>query len=378
MDGESERRAVRGLRRTTARIAAAGILVLAAGAFLLAVQIPVDAARRGFALASTGWIAFSALLWLHSDKNRVSGGRVLSGFGPANLLTIARGLLMASFAGLLAVPRLEGLYAWLPGLLYTAAALPDYVDGLIARRTGRTTRLGEILDMEVDSAGVFVATALAVRDGIVPGWYLAIGLARYLFVFGLWLRARLGRRVHDLPPSVRRRGFAALKMGFMFAVLLPVFGPPATHLVAAALGLPFALGFLWDWGLATGRIRPGKGSLDSPGVRFSLAWLPVALRLLAVVLGAAVVGGHLGRPETYALSLVEIAALALIAMGIVTRPAAIAAAVLLGLSQNFVPLGPAGSGLLSALIGLVMLGAGRFALFPLDDRLVFRRTGDPG
>jgi CDP-diacylglycerol--glycerol-3-phosphate 3-phosphatidyltransferase len=286
---------------------------------------------------------------------------------------------MAAFTGLLFVPRHEGgLAAWLPGLLYTAAALPDYVDGIIARRTGRVTRLGEVLDMNVDSVGVFAAATLAVLYGIVPWWYLPIGLARYLFVIGIRLRERFGLPVHELPPSVRRRGFAALTMGFLFVVLFPVFGPPATHLAAAAFGLPFAAGFIWDWGLVTGRIRPGTGGPDSPAVRVVVKGLPVLLRAAAVILTVSEAGRHLAGPETRGFGFLQIGSAALIGLGVATHSTAMLAAVLLGLSQNLAPLTPVGSLLVFVLTGLIFLGGGRFALLPVEDRLIHRRVGDPG
>jgi hypothetical protein len=166
-------------------------------------------------------------------------------------------------------------------------------------------------------------------------------------------------------------------MGFMFAVLFPVFRPPATHLTAAALGLPFAAGFLWDWGLATGRIRPGTAGPGSPAVRALVDWFPLLLRLMAVVFGIFVIGEHLAAPAARVIGFLEIGAIALIALGVGVHAAAILGAVLLGLAQNTVPLALAGSALVFVYVGLVFLGGGRFSLLPVEDRLITQRIGDP-
>ena len=378
MDGYSEAQAIRNLRWKAAGTTVLGFILLWSGLPVLSGPLPAAAAFRWLALASSAWLYFSIILWNNLKKNRAGDGTLHPTLGPANGVTLFRAVLMAAFTGLLLVPRLEGSGAWLPGLLYTAAALPDYVDGIIARRTGRVTPLGEVLDMNVDSVGVFAAAALAVLYGIVPSWYLPIGLARYLFVIGIRLRERFGLPIRELPPSVRRRGFAALKMGFMFVVLFPVFGPPATHLAAAAFGLPFAVGFIWDWGLVTGRIRPGAWGRDSAVVHALVEKLPVLLRTAAVVLTLSAAGRHLADPDTRAFGFLEVGAAILIGLGVATHSAAMLAAVLLGLSQNLAPLTPAGSLLVFVLIGLIFLGGGRFALLPVEDRLIQGRIGDPG
>jgi CDP-diacylglycerol--glycerol-3-phosphate 3-phosphatidyltransferase len=377
MGGHAESRAVRILRGKTAGAAALGFLLLGIGFTALARALPAPAACGWFALASSGWIYFIFLLWTNLEQNRVEAGPVFDTLGPANLLTIGRAALMASFMGFLAIARPHGAPAWLPGSLYLAAALPDFVDGILARRTGRVTRLGEILDLNVDSAGVFAAAVLAVRYGIVPWWYLPIGLARYLFVIGVRLRGRFGLPVRELPPSIRRRGFAALKMGFMFVVLFPVFGPPATHLAAAAFGAPFAVGFLWDWGLVTGRIRPGTGGPDSAAVRAVTEYLPVLLRAAAVWLTWLVAGPLLSVPEASGIGLLQIGTGVLIGLGVTTHTAAMLAAGLLGAGQNLVPLDASGRLLVFVLVGLIFLGGGRFALLAVEERLVARQIGDP-
>jgi hypothetical protein len=166
-------------------------------------------------------------------------------------------------------------------------------------------------------------------------------------------------------------------MGFMFVVLFPVFGPPATHLAAAAFGAPFAVGFLWDWGLVTGRIRPGTGGPDSAAVRAVTEYLPVLLRAAAVWLTWLVAGPLLSVPEASGIGLLQIGTGVLIGLGVTTHTAAMLAAGLLGAGQNLVPLDASGRLLVFVLVGLIFLGGGRFALLAVEERLVARQIGDP-
>ena len=259
------------IRKLAALKRQAAMSILLSAAVLAALSRPAggwwreDGSLRWLAVSLSALAYFAAVLWRSLGANhRPAEEALLPGLGPANGLTMLRAVLMSAVAGFLFSPIPVGAFAWLPGALYTLASLPDFIDGIVARLTDSVTELGGILDMTVDSVGVLVATSLAVQYGSVPWWYLPIGLARYLFVFGLRLRERAGLPVHELPFSHRRRGFAALKMGFMFVMLFPLFGPPGTHLAAASFALPFAAGFLWDWALASGRPAAASGHRFRP------------------------------------------------------------------------------------------------------------------
>lgn len=78
----------------------------------------------------------------------------------------------------------------------------DFFDGFVARYTSRETRLGAILDIEFDGLGILIAVGLAIQYGHLPPWYLILGMARQLFILGIWLRRRLGKPVRELPPPI--------------------------------------------------------------------------------------------------------------------------------------------------------------------------------
>ena len=333
---------------------------------------------RWFWFSLMGHVYFSVVLVRSLPTNRRKGeDEVLPSLGLANALTLLRAILMSAVVGFLFSPRPIGVAAWLPGIFYTAASLPDYIDGIIARKTNHVTGLGEILDMNVDSVGVFTATFLAFQYGVMPWWYVPIGLARYLFVGALYLRERAGRPVHDMPYSHRRRGFAALKMGFMFVMLFPLFGPPGTYVAAAAFGLPFLVGFLWDWFQVSGAISPERSaSIRALWKRLSRP-IPYLLRLTCVMLAIPYISRHLADPALQTLGWAEAIMTLLLALGILPRAAGIAAVILVGVNQNLAPLSLDQYFLAVAYIWTIFAGTGAYSLWPMEDRLIFNRIGDP-
>lgn len=371
---EENLKALAGLRWQWRGYAMAGIVFYAVGFLFLAREWKIEYAWRwlGLSLIVFGYILRT--VWLNLGENRREGEEhLLPGLGAGNLVSLMRGALIAALYGFLFAPLPEGRIAWLPGLLYTVAILSDYVDGALARLTDHVTQLGKVLDMYFDGLGMLVVTALLVQYGKVPAWYLLIGLARYLFLFGMCLRERLGKVNHPLPVSVRRRGMAALQMGFVAVVLLPIFSPPGTHVIAYAFGFPLLVGFLWDWFYVSGVI-----TLDLPKryvslEDFILQWIPVGLRL--AVLACALLG-LLATPEQNPLHLAGWIVIGLIITGAAVRIASIAGLVILGLAQNSTPLSAAqlALGILFSLV--LLLGSGKFSLWKPEDSLIYKRVGE--
>jgi CDP-diacylglycerol--glycerol-3-phosphate 3-phosphatidyltransferase len=334
------------------------------------------------------------LLWRGLPENHREGeGRLLPSLGAANLLTLGRGLGLAALAGFLFSPRPAGWVAWLPGVIYTLAAAVDVLDGWVARVTNRATLLGERLDMNLDGLGVLAAAGLVVQWGQAPAIYLSVALARYAYIGGLALWRRSGRPVYPLPPSVRRRAFAGLQMGLLVVLLWPVFGPPGTWIAAVLFALPFLAGFGYDWLYAAGLIKrsaphtephtapPGKSRPEERSLSRIQHYLPVALRLAAVALGAAHAfalpeGGPPPTAFQAALLLLEGVVLGLILFGAAGRVAAIAGLLLLGAHQLYASLSPAQIALAGVYTALLYLGTGARSLWTPEDRLIYKRLGE--
>jgi cardiolipin synthase len=109
-----------------------------------------------------------------------------------NALSLIRILLIPVFVILLAgeETRLAGF------LLMGAVVATDWVDGVVARRTGQVTELGKLLDPIADRLALGAAlVTLAVLD-LLPWWAAGIVLGRdaAIGVAGLWL-LRKGIRI---------------------------------------------------------------------------------------------------------------------------------------------------------------------------------------
>jgi CDP-diacylglycerol--glycerol-3-phosphate 3-phosphatidyltransferase len=353
--------------------------MLGAGFFWLRSWWGLEYALHWLVLASGVWVYLIWRFWLALEQNHPPGGeRLLPTLGIANSLSIWRGFLMAFLAGFLFSPQPPGWGAWVPGLLYTFASLPDYLDGYLARVSGQVTRLGETLDLTVDSLGVLVSTLLAAQYGRVPAWFILTGLARYLFLGGLWLRERLGKPMYELPYSSRRRGFAALQVGFTFVILYPAFSPPGTHIAAACFGIPTLVSFTWDWLIASGAIPPDSGARFPELKEISLRWIPMGLRLAAVVLTIFSLTNSTGSTASRPLYLTSLFALVLVmlTLGVLGRSAALAGLIALGVQQNLAPLSALQFILIPIYTALLYLGSGALSLWPLEDRWVYRRAGE--
>ncbi len=270
------------LRRQLAWIAAYWLVLWLTGYFLLAAQWPY--AVRWLLLSGLTLTAILWRVWRHLDLNsRPEGGPLLPVLGTGNQITLLRGFLLALLAGFLFSPWPQGMVAWAIAGIYTAASIGDGLDGYIARRRGQVTKLGQWLDMDFDGLGVAIVTVLAVGYGQLPGWFLLVGFARYLFLFGQWWRERHGRMVFELAGSVHRRILAGMLMGMMTVVLWPILPAQMAHIAAAVIGIPLLAGFLRDWLLASGRLQednPSYQRLRQFAFLLLTRWLPPLLRFL--------------------------------------------------------------------------------------------------
>lgn len=379
---------------------AAGLYALAAGLSYLAL--------RSLGLVAPGWrwalpvalaMGFTLGLLRYSlpDNHRRGETAIFPNFGAANAVTLLRGCLLGLFAGFLLLPQPAGQWAWLPVIVYTAAALTDFVDGYLARITDRATVLGQRLDIEFDSLGALLAVSLAVAYGQLPVWALLMGLARYLYAGGLAWRRWRGLPICDPPPNPYGRVVAALFMSFAAVVLWPALDPAATRFAAIWFALPLAASFGRDWLIVSGRIDPASSAyrtMQRRLYRLLLRRLPVLLRLAAVLCFTALVATGLNAPGGLAASIYWPGVLSPAASAalVVTLGALGGLSVLLGIEARLgalLLLFPAGAsiavagltpvnGLLAACaITLLHTGGGDWALWRPSDRLFLQRLGRP-
>jgi CDP-diacylglycerol---glycerol-3-phosphate 3-phosphatidyltransferase len=94
------------------------------------------------------------------------------------------------------VPLVVLLFVWnFPNHDYWATALfavamaTDWLDGRIARRRGRTSPLGTLLDPIADKILVLAVLIVLIGEGVFQGWMVAAIVAREFLVSGLRLAA---------------------------------------------------------------------------------------------------------------------------------------------------------------------------------------------
>ena len=101
----------------------------------------------------------------------------------ANQLTLARIVAI--------LPVMAALYVPFPGsrfvvlLIYVAAILTDYFDGVLARRSGKVTAFGKLMDSIADKALIVSLFFALVGEGMMVSWMAAIMVVREFAVTGL-------------------------------------------------------------------------------------------------------------------------------------------------------------------------------------------------
>lgn len=178
-----------------------------------------------------------------SDDSAVSTDAIVT---IPNLLTLLRLLLVPFFLWSLTIPGAEGIGA---GIL-VLSGITDYLDGVIARRTGQVSRLGQILDPLVDRITVIaVLLGLAVQ-AIVPWWLVGALLAREAMLLALVPLLRrhglLALPVHYLGKAATFALFWAFPLVLVGSSTLP--GHPIAHVLGWA-ALLWGLGLYWYAGL---------------------------------------------------------------------------------------------------------------------------------
>jgi CDP-diacylglycerol--glycerol-3-phosphate 3-phosphatidyltransferase len=79
----------------------------------------------------------------------------------------------------------DSIHSLVAAILFAAAALTDWLDGLIARRRGQVTTLGKLLDPVADKVLVAAALISLVQVGKVDAWIVVVMIGREFAVTGL-------------------------------------------------------------------------------------------------------------------------------------------------------------------------------------------------
>src|SRR3954466_11443966 len=101
----------------------------------------------------------------------------------ADQLTVARAISVPIVVVLFAVSFPNHNY-WATGV-FCAAMATDWFDGRIARRTGRTSSFGSLLDPVADKLLVMATLIVLLDQDVFPAWMVAAIVARELLISGL-------------------------------------------------------------------------------------------------------------------------------------------------------------------------------------------------
>jgi CDP-diacylglycerol---glycerol-3-phosphate 3-phosphatidyltransferase len=105
----------------------------------------------------------------------------------ADQLTVARAASVPVVVALFAIP-FDGHDYWATAV-FCVAMSTDWFDGRIARRTGRTSSLGSLLDPVADKLLVLATLVVLLEQDVFPAWMVAAIVAREVLISGLRLAA---------------------------------------------------------------------------------------------------------------------------------------------------------------------------------------------
>jgi CDP-diacylglycerol--glycerol-3-phosphate 3-phosphatidyltransferase len=169
---------------------------------------------------------------------------------PADQLTVARALSVPVVVALFAWP-FHGHAYWATGV-FCAAMTTDWFDGRLARRHGRSSPLGSLLDPIADKVLVLGAMVMLVGERVVPAWMVAAILVREVLITGL-RQAAIERGI-----VIAARDLGKLKT-WSQAVAAAIGGFAAAGLWSDSVAwwaLLVALALTWISGLDYARVAP--------------------------------------------------------------------------------------------------------------------------
>ena len=169
---------------------------------------------------------------------------------PADWFTTAR-VVATPFVVLLFVWDFEG-HAYLATALFAVAMATDWFDGKLARRSGRASALGTLLDPIADKLLVLSVLIVLVDEGVFAGWIVAAIVARELLVSGLRLAAMERGRVLEARDLGKLKTWAQAIAAFVGGLA----AAGAVGDTVASWALIVALVLTWVSGLDYARLAP--------------------------------------------------------------------------------------------------------------------------
>ena len=152
-----------------------------------------------------------------------------------NTLTLFRVIAVPVIVVLMLFPN--RVCSFVAAILFSAAAITDYLDGYIARTQGLVSNLGKVMDPVADKLLVSSAFIMLASLNWVPAWLVCIIVGREIAVTGL--RNIIAEHQEDVSAS----NLGKYKTGFQIAAAIPLL----IHYPFWGLN-PQAVGNFFIWG----------------------------------------------------------------------------------------------------------------------------------
>ncbi len=165
------------------------------------------------------------------------GSKITAALSNPNSLTLFRIFAAPGIVILLLYPTRISTAA--AALLFSAAAITDYLDGYFARSLGLVSNLGKMLDPLADKLLVISSLIMLTSHGWIPAWMVCIIVGREIAITGL--RGVVAGEGEDTSAS----WLGKYKTGFQIAAIIPLlFHYPYFTIDLHAIGMFFLWGAL--------------------------------------------------------------------------------------------------------------------------------------
>lgn len=136
----------------------------------------------------------------------------------SNKLTISRIFLTFIFMYLLFAGWVGARY--LAFFTFLIACLTDYFDGYFARKEGKVTDFGKLMDPIADKILILAAFLAFVELELIPAWTVVIIIAREVMVTGLRIAALTKGRVIEAEEAGKHKTVSQMIAIFMILIFL--------------------------------------------------------------------------------------------------------------------------------------------------------------
>ncbi|MBW2490428.1 MAG: CDP-diacylglycerol--glycerol-3-phosphate 3-phosphatidyltransferase [Deltaproteobacteria bacterium] len=143
-----------------------------------------------------------------------SRGKIKNIFSNPNMLTLFRVAATPIIVILLLFPNRTN--AFIAAMIFSAAAITDFLDGFLARQKGLVSNFGKVMDPIADKVLVSTSFIMLTALGWIPAWIVCVIIGREIAVTGL--RNIIAEKGKDLSAS----SLGKYKTGFQIAAIIPL------------------------------------------------------------------------------------------------------------------------------------------------------------